>query len=77
MADASSSTEEGRPSSEWLVAAQDQPPVLLLHGLGATGALNWASCFEHAGVGRQPDLYAGALQRAHASVLERLTDKAA
>jgi pimeloyl-ACP methyl ester carboxylesterase len=24
----------------------DQPPLLLLHGLGATGALNWASCFE-------------------------------
>jgi pimeloyl-ACP methyl ester carboxylesterase len=24
----------------------DEPPLLLLHGLGATGALNWASCFE-------------------------------
>ena len=24
----------------------EQPPLLLLHGLGATGALNWASCFE-------------------------------
>jgi 3-oxoadipate enol-lactonase len=23
-----------------------EPPVLLLHGLGATGALNWAGCFE-------------------------------
>ena len=23
-----------------------EPPVLLLHGLGATGALNWAACFE-------------------------------
>jgi 3-oxoadipate enol-lactonase len=22
------------------------PPILLLHGLGATGALNWAPCFE-------------------------------
>jgi len=22
------------------------PPILLLHGLGATGALNWADCFE-------------------------------
>jgi 3-oxoadipate enol-lactonase len=26
--------------------AQGSPPVLLLHGLGATGALNWAGCFE-------------------------------
>jgi 3-oxoadipate enol-lactonase len=24
----------------------DGPPILLLHGLGATGALNWAPCFE-------------------------------
>src|SRR4051794_11677271 len=23
-----------------------EPPVLLLHGLGATGALNWAGCFD-------------------------------
>jgi pimeloyl-ACP methyl ester carboxylesterase len=28
----------GQPSGE--------PPVLLLHGLGATAALNWAGCFE-------------------------------
>jgi 3-oxoadipate enol-lactonase len=26
--------------------AGSDPPVLLLHGLGATGALNWAGCFE-------------------------------
>src|SRR3954453_7737860 len=23
-----------------------RPPILLLHGLGATGALNWAGCFD-------------------------------
>ena len=26
--------------------ARRESPVLLLHGLGATGALNWATCFE-------------------------------
>src|SRR3954470_6124457 len=25
---------------------RSQPPILLLHGLGATGALNWAPCFD-------------------------------
>jgi pimeloyl-ACP methyl ester carboxylesterase len=44
----------------------DTPPMLLLHGLGATGALNWAGCFaplgrrtqviavDHRGHGRGP-----------------------
>lgn len=46
--------------------ATDQPPVLLLHGLGATAAVNWAGCFgplldrtqvlalDHHGHGRGP-----------------------
>ncbi len=38
--------ERGRAFVRTAGRVRTNPPVLLLHGLGATGALNWAGCFE-------------------------------